>query len=174
MSIIVTRRVTEGESEMFAKFPRYFKELARLCSDNFWLASDSKTLFHYTLVPGGVLNLSLCQICAKISATFSLNPDRIQNKEDTLFISIMAYCVYIPISRPILFCPHLTKISRKIAEILLGSRNLRSRIKGFLSIFMGFKSFHQTKKLSYKTIALTTNHNVYKCCSTSCFVRIDT
>ena len=32
-------------------------------------------------------------------------PDPGQNKEDTSIISVVVYCVYIPLSRPIQFCP---------------------------------------------------------------------
>ena len=36
---------------------------------------------------------------------FSLIPDPEQSKEDTSFISVVAYGAYIPLSRPIQFCP---------------------------------------------------------------------
>ena len=39
------------------------------------------------------------QTCARIPATFSLNPDPAQNKEEASFICVLAYCVYITIPR---------------------------------------------------------------------------
>ena len=83
---------------------------------------------------------------------FSFIPDPVQSKEDTAFFSVVAYGVYIPLSRPIQFC-------------LLPSQNFEQNAKepadpavpwvqdpsGFLPIFMGFKSFHQRNLLSYIT-----------------------
>ena len=84
---------------------------------------------------------------------FALIPDSDQNKEDTSFISVVAYDVYIPLSRPSQFC-------------LLPNQNFEKNAQdpadpaepwiqdpsGFLPIFMGFKSFHQRSPLSYNTL----------------------
>ena len=84
---------------------------------------------------------------------FSLIPEPDQNKEDTTFISVLAYGVYIPLSPHIQFC-------------LLSSQNFEKNAKDpadpakpwiqdpswFLHIFMGFKIFHQRKPLSYNTL----------------------
>ena len=84
---------------------------------------------------------------------FYLIPDPDKNAEDASIISVVAYGVYIPLSRPIHFCP-------------LPSQNFEENAQdpgdpakpwiqdpsGFLPIFMGFKSFHQRNPLSYKTL----------------------
>ena len=84
---------------------------------------------------------------------FSLIPYPDQNKEDTAFISVVAYGVYIPLSRPIHFR-------------LLPNQNFEKNPQdpgdsaepwiqdpsGFLQIFMGFKSLCQRNPLSYKTL----------------------
>ena len=83
----------------------------------------------------------------------SLIPDPDQNKEDTSFISVVAYGVYIPLSRPIQFCPLPNQNFEKNAQDPADpAKPWIQDPSGFLPIFMGFKSFHQRNPLSYKTL----------------------
>ena len=71
---------------------------------------------------------------------FSLIPDRDQNMEDTAFISVVAYGVYIPLSHPIQFCPipsqNFETNAQDPADLTKPWIQDQSR---FLPIFMGFK-----------------------------------
>ena len=71
---------------------------------------------------------------------FSLNPYPDQNKQDTSFISIAAYCIYIPLSRPTQFCPlPLQYLEKKCTVSWILDPG------GVPSIFVVFKSFHQIR-----------------------------
>ena len=71
---------------------------------------------------------------------FSLIPDPDQNKEDTSFISVVAYGVYIPLSRPIQFCLLPNQNFEKNAKDLEDpAKPWIQDPSGFLPIFMGFK-----------------------------------
>ena len=71
---------------------------------------------------------------------FSLIPDPNQNKEDTSFISVVAYDVYIPLSHPIQFCllpnQNFEKNTRDPAD---PAEPWIQDPSGFLLVFMGFK-----------------------------------
>ena len=83
---------------------------------------------------------------------FSLIPDPDQNKEDTPFISVVAYSVYIPLSRPIYFCSLPNQnFEKKCPRSCDPAEPWTQDPNGFLPIFMRFKSFHQRNPLSYKT-----------------------
>ena len=83
---------------------------------------------------------------------FSLIPDTDQNKEDTSFISVVGYGAYIPLSRPIQFCPLTNQNFEKNAQDPAGPAEPWIQDPSvFLPIFMEFKSFHQIN-LSYKTL----------------------
>ena len=83
---------------------------------------------------------------------FFIIPDPDRHREDTSFISVVTYGVYIPLSCPIKFC-------------LLPNQNFEKNAQdprdpaepwiqdpsGFLLIFMAFKSFHQRNPLTFKT-----------------------
>ena len=84
---------------------------------------------------------------------FSLIPDPDQNKEDTSFISVVAYGVYIPLSIQIQFCPLPNQNFEKIAQDHADpAEPWIQDPRGFLPIFMGFKSFHQRNPMSCKTL----------------------
>ena len=71
---------------------------------------------------------------------FSLIPDPGQNKEDTSFISVVAYGVYIPLSRPIQFRLLTNQNFEKTAQDPVDPAGPWIQDpSGFLSIFMGFK-----------------------------------
>ena len=75
---------------------------------------------------------------------FPLIPDPDQNKEATSFISVVAYDIYIPLSRPIQFCLLPNQNFEKNAQD--PGDPTKPRIQdpsGFLPIFMGFKPLHQ-------------------------------
>ena len=70
---------------------------------------------------------------------FSLILDPDQNKEDTSLISAVSYGVYIPLSRPIQFCPLSSQNFEKNAQD--PGDPVEPWIQdpsGFLPIFMGF------------------------------------
>ena len=84
---------------------------------------------------------------------FSLIPDPDQNKEDASLISAVSYGVYIPLSRPIQFCPLPSQNFEKNAQDPGDpAEPWIQDPSGFLPIFMGFKSFHQINLPSYKTL----------------------
>ena len=84
---------------------------------------------------------------------FYVMPDSDQNKEDTPFISAVAYSVYIPLSRLAQFCPLPNQNFEENAEDPADPAEPRIQDpRVFLPIFKGFKSFHQRNPLSYKTL----------------------
>ena len=84
---------------------------------------------------------------------FSLIPDADQNKGDTSFISVVTYGLYIPLSRPIQFCPLTNHNFEKNAQDPgYPAEPWIQDPSGFLPIFMGSKSFHSRNPLSYKTL----------------------
>ena len=84
---------------------------------------------------------------------FSLIPDPDQKKEDTPFIYVVAYGVYIPLSRLMQFCPLPNKNFENNAQDLADPAGPWIQDpSGLLSIFMGFKTFHQRDPLSYKAL----------------------
>ena len=84
---------------------------------------------------------------------FYLIPDPDQNKEDTSVISVVAYGVYIPLSRPIQFCPLPNQNFEKNAKHPADpAEPWVQDPSGFLPIFMRSKSFRQRNPLSYKTL----------------------
>ena len=80
-----------GPKEIVSSFPQFNSFLYSSCS----LLSFAEC---GTILLHRVINK---QTCAMIPTKFSLIPDLDQNKEDTTFISTVAYGVYIPLSRPI-------------------------------------------------------------------------
>ena len=92
------------------------------------------------------------QTCARIPNTFSLIQDPDHNKEDTSFISVVAYSVYIPLSHPIQFCALPNQNFDKNVQDPVNPAELWIQDpSGFLLIFMGFKSC-QRNSLSYKKL----------------------
>ena len=84
---------------------------------------------------------------------FSLTPDPDQNKGDTSFTAVVAYGVYIPVSRPIQLRPLPNQNWEKNAQDLAEpAEPWIQDPSGFLPIFRGFKSFHQRNLLLYKTL----------------------
>ena len=84
---------------------------------------------------------------------FYLIPDPYQNKEDTPFISVVACGRYIPLSYQISFYPLQSQSFEKNAQYPGDpAEPWIQDPSGFLSLFMRFKSFHQRKLLSYKTL----------------------
>ena len=84
---------------------------------------------------------------------FSLIPNPDQGKEDTSFISVVAYDVYIPLSCSIQFCllpnQNFEKNTQDPAD---PAEPWIQNPSGFLPTFMGFKSFHERHTLSYNTL----------------------
>ena len=84
---------------------------------------------------------------------FSLIPDADQNNEDASLTSVAAYSVYIPLSRPVQFCPLSNQNFEKNAQDPADpAEPWIQDPSGFLLISMGFKSFHQRNLLSCKTL----------------------
>ena len=79
-------------------------------------------------------------------------PDPGQNKEDTSIISVVVYCGYIPLSRPIQFCPLPNQNFEKAQDPADPADPWIQDPSGVLPIFVGLKSFHQRNPLSYKTL----------------------
>ena len=69
---------------------------------------------------------------------FSIIPDLDQNKEDTSFISVVAYGVYIPLARPTRFCLLTNQDFEKNAKILQILRTLDPVSECFFADFHGF------------------------------------
>ena len=84
---------------------------------------------------------------------FYLIPDPDQNKEDTSFISVVAWCVYIPLSRTNQFCPVPDQnFELNAKDPADPAEPWIQDPKGVLPIFVVFKSFHQRNPLSYETL----------------------
>ena len=80
---------------------------------------------------------------------FSLIPDPDQNKEDTSCIAVVAYGVYIPLSRPTQFrLLSSQKFEKNAKDPADPAKPWIQDPSGFLLIFMRFKSFHQINPLS--------------------------
>ena len=84
---------------------------------------------------------------------FSLIPDPHQNKEDTSFISVVTYGVYIPLSRPIQFCALSNQIFEKNAQDPADPAEpwIQDPTE-VLPISVGLKLFYQRNPLTYKTL----------------------
>ena len=70
--------------------------------------------------------------------SFILGPD--QNKQHTPFISVAAYGVYVPLSRPLQFCPLLNQnFEKNVQDPADPAKPWIQDPSAFLQIFMGFK-----------------------------------
>ena len=72
--------------------------------------------------------------------SFSLIQDPDQNKEDTSFIYVLAYGVYIPLSHPIQFCPFPKQnVEKNVQDPADPAEPWIQGPSGLLPIFTGFK-----------------------------------
>ena len=82
----------------------------------------------------------------------SFIPDPDQNREDTSFISVVAYGVYIPFHVRFDSVLYKSKFRENAQDPADPAEPWIHDPSGFLSIFIRFKSFHQRNPLSYKTL----------------------
>ena len=77
--------------------------------------------------------------------TFSLYPDADQNRKDALFISVVAYGAYIPLSHPIHFCPLPNQNLDKMPRSYQDTGTLDPRSEMLFTDFHGVQIISSTK-----------------------------